>query len=111
MKMSEHSEHLRPCHRVGKKDRVARRDVGDRDAGRQAVFRHRDIRGERAPAEGPQIDLGHAMLAHAEVLCDARRRLQLDPMPLAVIERERVALEAVAPGDAQAGGGIQSSAQ
>ena len=77
----------------------------------QTVFRHVDVRRQRAAAEGPQVDLDNLMLAHAKVPGHARRRLELDPVPLAVIERERVALEAVAPGHAQAGGGIQSSAQ
>ena len=34
---------------------------------------------------------------------EARRSLELDLVPLAVIEGQRVALEAIAPGDAQAG--------
>ena len=77
----------------------------------QAVFRHRDVRGQRAAAERSQIDLNNLMLAHTEMPGHTRRGLELDPVPLAVIEGERVALEAVAAGHAQAGGGIQSSAQ
>ena len=77
----------------------------------QTVFRYVDIRGQRAPAEGPQVDLNNPMLARAKVPSHARRSLEFNLVPLAVIEGERVALVAVAPGDAQAGGGVESSAQ
>jgi hypothetical protein len=51
------------------------------------------------------------MLAHAKVPDHPCCRLEFDLVPLAVIEGERVALEAFAAGDTQAGRGIQPSAQ
>ena len=42
---------------------------------------------------------------------DARRGFQFDAVPLAVIERERVALVAIAACQGQAGGGIETAAQ
>ena len=69
------------------------------------------MRRKRGAAEGSQVDLNNLMLAHAKVPGHARRGLEFDLVPLAVIEGERVALETLPAGDSQAGGGIQSSAQ
>jgi hypothetical protein len=51
------------------------------------------------------------MLARAKMGGYARGRFQLDAMALAIIERKRVALIAIASGDAKAGGGVESAAQ
>src|SRR5258708_29041645 len=51
------------------------------------------------------------MFANGERRGHAASRFELDLMALPVIERERVAFVAVAARDAQAGGGIESSAE
>ena len=73
----------------------------------RAVLGHRDGGGQGAAAEGGQID------ADDQVPPDAQRgghppgRLQLEAVPLAVIDRERVEREAFLPGDGRGGGRIQ----
>jgi len=51
------------------------------------------------------------MFHHTKMPGDFLRGLQFDPMPLAVIEGERIALETIAPGNSQARRGIQAAAQ
>ena len=62
------------------------------------MFGDFDIRGQGAGAESPQIDTSGAVLARAEKCRHARGGVQFDAMALAVIERERIAFVAVAPG-------------
>ena len=47
------------------------------------------------------------MFNRSELLGDQTRRRELDPMPLAVIDRERDAAMPVASGDGESGGGIK----
>jgi hypothetical protein len=49
--------------------------------------------------------------SRAEVPGHTRRGFQLNAVALPVIEREAVALEPVASGNAQAGGGVEPSAE
>ena len=51
------------------------------------------------------------MLEHSKMPGDPSRGIQLDLVPLAVIEGERITFEAVASGDSEAGGRIEPSAQ
>ena len=115
MKMSDDLQHLGPGQRKGEKDRVARRNVGDRDPVRHLVrrppFGNVDVGGQRRSAERVQPDPGDHVPLHADARGDARRRLQLDLVPLPVVERERVACVPVAPRQRQAGGRIEASAQ
>src|ERR1035437_1192322 len=60
------------------------------------------------PAEGIQADLGHQMPRGAERLGHPSRRVQFDLMPLPVVERERIALVALAPRQRQASRRIQA---
>ena len=64
------------------------------------------------PPNGPQIHL-HAPGARAAPSArrHPRRRLQFDAVPLAVVERERVALVALPARIGQAGGGIEPATQ
>jgi len=51
------------------------------------------------------------MFRRTEMLGNTLRGLQLNAMPLAVIEGERVALETLAAGHSQARRGVQAAAQ
>ncbi len=53
----------------------------------------------------------HQMPLHAESFGDARGGVKFLFMTLAVIEGKGVAGESVAPGQSEAGGGIESAAQ
>ena len=67
------SEHFCPGQSVGKKDRVPRRDVGDRNAASRvgdsrssvALFRNVDISSQRRTSEKAEIDLRNAMFLRA----------------------------------------------
>jgi len=69
-------------------DGVARRDVGHRNALAHARLRHRDVAGQRRAAERGEIER-HDDMAVRQALGDRRRRLELDPMPLAVVHGQR----------------------
>ena len=89
-------EHLGPGEREGEEHRVARRHVGDRNAGARRL-RHGDRAiGQRRAAERAEIDAQDAVLARAERRGDLRRGVELGAMALAVVEAERVAVETVA---------------
>jgi hypothetical protein len=51
------------------------------------------------------------MVFRAKAFCHACRRFQFDSMPLAIIEREAVAIESLRAGDGEAGGRIETAAQ
>jgi uncharacterized integral membrane protein (TIGR00697 family) len=108
-------EHLRPRQRVGEKDRVARRHVGDGDAAAnlvgRAVFRQRDVGGERRAAEDAKVDDEDLVARGAERSRDARRRVDLGSVPLAVVERQRVRLESALARDGQCRGRVDAAAQ
>src|SRR5688572_2739881 len=95
-------QHFGPRQRVGKEYRVARWNVGNRDACRhclcRAVLWDVDIRGERAAADAAQIDGERYVAGGAQVLRDAIGRLEFKPVPLTIVKRQRIALEAVAAG-------------
>src|SRR5262249_25065122 len=95
-------------------DQIARRHIRDGYACAnlllRAPMRHGDlIGGQRAAAEGPQIDVHHPILAATEVLCDAARRLKLALVPLAVAKRQSVEIEARLGGERQRGRRIESA--
>ena len=62
------------------------------------MFGDFDIRGQGAGAESPQIYMGDAVLARTERRSHARSRVQFDLMALPIIEGQRIAFVAVAPG-------------
>src|SRR5205823_5300114 len=62
-------------------------------------------------AELPQVEGHHPVLTCAEAGSHARRAIELDAVPLAVVEGKRVAIEAIAPRQRQTGRRIQSAAQ
>ena len=73
--------------------------------------RDRGIRQRRA-ADAGQVHAHDAMLARAERTRDARRAaVELGCMALAVVDRERVALEALRAGDREHRGGIESAGE
>ncbi len=61
-------------------------------------------------AENTEIDLRDAVRCGSKRGGDTARGVEFGEMPLAVIEREGVAVEAVAAGERETGGGIESAA-
>ena len=49
------------------------------------------------------------MLARPETASDPRRRVDLDRMALAIVDRERMAIETLAPGPGERGRGVESA--
>ena len=74
--------------RQAQKDRVARRHVGDRDALAYSLLGHSNIAGQRRAPERTKVEGQHDM-AVGEVGGDPARSVQLDPVALVVIDRER----------------------
>src|SRR5581483_9401357 len=87
--------------RERQEDRVAGGHVRHRDVFGIDVpaLRYRDVVGERRPAEGAEVDVDDAVLAHTELPSDRGRRVELDGVPLAVAEAEGVHVETVPLGD------------
>ena len=98
--------------RVRQEDGVARRHVGHGNVVRVlhvAALRHRDVRRQRAGAEDAQVDGGHAVRRSAERLRHFRRAFELHAVALAVVEAQRVAVEALVPKMRQHHGGIHAA--
>ena len=99
MKISAASRHFGPRQREREKDGIARRNVGDRDA---APMRDRVLSGtsisavSAEPPNSAQIDVRPRDARSRRGCGYARGGFQFDAMALAVVERERVALVAVA---------------
>ena len=108
-------QHLGPGQREGQEDRVAGRNVGDRDLVRQVlgalVVRDADLSGQGRPAEHAQVDVGHDMLGHAERIGDPPGRVKFDAVTLPVAEAERMRDVALRMSDRQHRGGIQPTAE
>ena len=108
-------EHFGPREREGKKNRVARGDVGNRNLARHFVrgtpLGDFHVTGKRGTAEHAQVELRRAMSGYADRFRHSPGGLEFDAMPLAVIERERVELEALAPGEREASGRIEPAAE
>ncbi len=108
-------EHLRPGQCEGKKYRVARGHVGDWNLSihRALVpaFGNVDLIGKCGVAEYPKIDLCDAVIGRAKCARNAARGFQFNPVPLAVVERQGVTVEPLAPGKCETGGGIESPAK
>ncbi len=108
-------EYLRPGQCERKKYRVTRGHVGNGNlqvhCGLVPAFRNGDFIGEGGVAEYTKIDPGDAMIVRVKCARDAARGLQFDPVPLAIIEREGVTVEALATGKCETGGGIESPAK
>ncbi len=66
---------------------------------------------KRRAAEDAQIDLGDAVIGHADGGRHAPRRVEFDDVPLAVGERKRVQLVALAAGNREHRGRIEAAAQ
>src|SRR5467141_495161 len=110
-------QRFRPGEREAEENRVARRDVGERNRLRLrreqplAVLRHRHFGSERRAAELAQIEFHDLVPRHARGPGDARRALQLVGVALAVAEAERAELVAFMPGDREHRRRIQATAQ
>src|SRR5438874_6132265 len=81
---------LRQSKRVGKKDRVASGNVRDRNAMPDFCCRsflwHINSVCERRATEDPPVDLRNTMLFCAKGSCDSARGVDLDLVPLAILE-------------------------
>lgn len=62
-------------------------------------------------AELAEVEGDDAVLGGAEPRSNPRGAIELDAVALAVVEGEGVAVEAIAAGERQAGGGIESTTQ
>src|SRR6516225_3847017 len=103
------TEHLHPGQRERQQDGVARRDVRDGNTLARAL-RHRDgAIGERRAANAGEIDAHDAMLAGAAGARDTASSVELRRVPLAIIDRERVAGEAPLERDRERRGRIEAS--
>ena len=76
-----------------RKTSVARRNVGDRDARLHAVLRHFDVAGQRRTAERPKVERQDDVPV-GEPRRSRSRGLDLDPVPLAIIDGQRDHVEA-----------------
>ena len=102
--------------RVREEDGVARWDVGDRDLVRGhrlvgAVLGHRDVGGERRPAEGAQIDVDDHVACNARGGGDPARGVDLVRVALAVAKAECVDREPVALRDRETGSRVETAGQ
>ena len=73
--------------RQAEEDGVARGDVGDRNARLDPALGHVDIGGQRRAAERAEIERQDDVALGAERGGDPRRRLELDPVALVIIDR------------------------
>jgi hypothetical protein len=109
------AEHLGPRERERQEDRVARGHVGHRDAAADLVDRpvlgDGDVARERGAAERAQVDRHDGVVTRAELPGDEPRALDLDPMALPVVERQRVDLESLGVRDGGGRRGIDTAAQ
>src|SRR5271166_4872681 len=84
------------CFRVAKRDakqnRVARRNIRDRnpvvDLIGASLLRNFDRVGQRRSADGAQVELHRAMLDNSETKRDFRRLIELDAMALPVVDAQ-----------------------
>src|SRR6266545_3644631 len=108
-------ERLRPSQRERQKDGVTGGHVGNRDplahlAG-TATLRHRHVRGQRRPAEHPQVGLGDLVLGGAERLGHPASCFQLDLVSLPVSEAQGAGSESLGSGDRQCCCGVEAAAE
>src|SRR5467141_4522512 len=98
-------QRFRPGEREAEEDRVARRDVGQRNRLRlrreqpRAVLRHLHVGSEPRAAELAQVEFHDLVPRDAHRPGDALRALELVDVALAVAETERAELVAFVPGD------------
>ena len=96
--------------REAEENRVARRDVGHGNAIADAVLRHVDVTGQRRSAEGAEVE-GQDDVPVGELSSDPSRRLELDAMPLIIIDGQRNHAEPPFPRNPRAHHGIQPTRQ
>ena len=104
------AQHLGPGQGQRQHDGVARRHVGDRNARLDAIDRHIDgAVGQGRSTKLGQREVEHPVLDGAQRLDDPFGRLQLGTVALTVIERKTVTVKALATGNGEASGGIEST--
>ncbi len=105
-------EHFGPGQRQRQHDGVARRHIGHRDAGLQAVGGYGDVGiGQRRAAKARQVQAEGAVGCRAQVVRHALCGLQFDVVTLTVVQRQAVAAIAFGLGDGQHGGRIQPAVE
>ena len=90
---------------------VARRNVGDWNAGSRCLGNRERRIGERRAADAGEVHAHHAMLAGTECRRDARCSEEFRAMSLTIIDAERKRLEAAGARHGKRGGGIQATGQ
>ncbi len=109
-------QYLRPSQRIRKKNRISRRNVSNRNPFVPISAAERDfgtsISAVNAlPPKRPQINQRRPLFARAQSRRHARSSLQFHPMPLPVIERQRITLIPLPPRQSQTSRRIQPTAQ
>lgn len=88
------------CERVTQEERVAGRDICNRDLPARRVpspiFRNRNVRSQRTAADRAKIDLLNEVLDNPDCEGDSTRAVQLDSMALPIVEAQRNAVKAIA---------------
>ena len=79
---------LGEAQRQAEENGVARRDVGDRNPLAHSFLGNGNVAGQRRSAESPQVQRQDDMPV-GKLLRDPPRGLQLDPVPLVIIDRQR----------------------
>ena len=106
------AQHFRPRQRQRQHHRVARGHVGRRDGIRiGSALRHLAVAEQRRSAERREIDRKLAMRFRAERLGNLARRQNLVGVPLAVLDRQRVDVEAGLARERCRGVGVEPAAQ
>jgi len=106
------AEHFGVAQREREQDRVARRHIGNGDAGLDASGRHRDRRvGERRSADPRKVQLLHVMAGGPERPRQPLRRFEFDGMALPVIHRQAPAFVTLAVGPGERRGGVEPAGQ
>jgi hypothetical protein len=109
------SQHFGPSQRIGKKNGVAGRHIGDGNLGWHrfggAVFRDGQIRGKGRAAEATKIDVHDQVLFDPNVGRDPLSGLDLDLVSLSIAKAEGVTAEALLPGDRKDRSGVKATAE
>ena len=104
------AQYLGPGQSQRQHDGVARRHIGDRNTRLDAIDRHVDgAVGQGRSAKLGQSQVEYPVLDSALGLDDPFGRLQLGTVTLTVVERKTVTVKALATGNGEASGGIEST--
>ena len=111
----ETANHLGPRKGQREKHRIASGNIRNGNAVchrvLRAIQRHGDVGGKSAAAEGPQVEIEHALFHRPERRCHAPAGLHLDEVTLTISDRQRMAAKAFLSRHGEGRRRIQSAAQ